>query len=153
MVKAAISDFWEPHCWGGNSRPSSVPPSTREEAHRAQAQVFWYSHSWTQEVAIQEQKQLLSADLDRKMPGPGGDLSQQHPAPTVYQLQVPLGKRRKDELSLLTHFPSTPLPDLAQPSKIPCHLVTSVRNNHVHTHRERENFWFIATTLRLPLYR
>lgn len=122
MVKATISDFWEPHSWGGNSRPSSVPPTTGEEAIQGSGPGLLVLSLLDTGSGNPEQKQLLPADLDRKMPGPGGDLGQQHPAPTVYQLQVPLGKRQKDELSLLTHFPSTPLPDLAQPSKIPVTL-------------------------------
>lgn len=50
------------------------------------------------------QKQLLSADLDRKTPGPGGDLSHQHPAPTS-----PRG-RGQEELCVLTHFSQGSLP-------------------------------------------
>ena len=70
----------------------------------------WHSCPWTQEAAIQGQKRFLSADRDRKTPVPGGGLSWQHPAPTVYQSQVPLGKRRKEELCVLTHFSQSSLP-------------------------------------------
>lgn len=37
----------------------------------------------------------LLADLDRRTPGPRGGLGQEHPAPTLYQPQVPLGAEGK----------------------------------------------------------
>ena len=67
------------------------------------------------------------AALDRKTPGPGGGLGQQHPAPTVYQPWVAVGKRRKDELSILTHFSQSSLPRRGLALRVPSHLVTSVR--------------------------